>query len=55
MEGMWQGIPKETGVGVGGAGSEGSPAELTESGPLWPAWQDSTQLSSWEQKESGLG
>lgn len=55
MEGMWQGIPRETGVGVGGAGSEGSPAELPEPGPLWPAWQDSTQLSSWEQKESGLG
>lgn len=45
---------REIGVGVGGAGSGGSQAELPESGPLWPACQDSTH-SSREQKESGLG
>ena len=42
------------GCGCGRAGSEVSPAELPESGSLWPAWQDSTH-SSREQEESGLG
>lgn len=55
MEGMWQGlIPREIGVGVGGAGSEGSRAELPESGPLWPAWQDSTQFPGTEGIWTGM-
>ena len=45
--------PKGDGCGCGWAGSEVSPAELPESGSLWPAWQDSTH-SSREQEESGL-
>ena len=45
---------REIGVGVGRVGSEGSPAELPESGPLWPAWQDSTQFPGTEGIWTGM-
>ena len=55
MEGMRKGlIQREIGVGVGGAGSRGRPAELPESGSPSQPGKDSAH-SSPEQKESGLG